>query len=93
MATVWKAYHPALDRYVAMKVLLPSFKEDPQFTERQCDLALQMDPEVPEGQFCMGLYYAKQGDTDRARSEFEIVVDTAPGFLAEQARRQLDRLD
>jgi serine/threonine protein kinase len=34
MATVWKAYHPALDRYVAIKVLHPSFKEDPQFTTR-----------------------------------------------------------
>jgi Tfp pilus assembly protein PilF/predicted Ser/Thr protein kinase len=34
MATVWKAYHPALDRYVAIKVLHPSFKEDPQFTAR-----------------------------------------------------------
>ncbi len=34
MATVWKAYHPALDRYVALKVLHPSFKEDPNFTAR-----------------------------------------------------------
>ena len=34
MATVWKAYHPALDRYVAIKVLHPSFKEDPQFAAR-----------------------------------------------------------
>jgi serine/threonine protein kinase len=34
MATVWKAYHAALDRYVALKVLHASFKEDPQFAAR-----------------------------------------------------------
>ncbi len=34
MATVYKAYHPALDRHVAIKVLHPAFKEDPQFLER-----------------------------------------------------------
>jgi serine/threonine protein kinase len=34
MATVFKAYHPALDRYVAIKVLHPAFKEDPHFLER-----------------------------------------------------------
>ncbi|RME98083.1 MAG: hypothetical protein D6768_18180, partial [Chloroflexi bacterium] len=34
MATVFKAYHPSLDRYVAIKVLHPAFKSDPQFFER-----------------------------------------------------------
>jgi serine/threonine-protein kinase len=34
MATVFKAYHAALDRYVAIKVLHPAFKEDPHFTSR-----------------------------------------------------------
>ena len=34
MATVFKAYHPNLDRYVAIKVLHPAFKLDPQFLER-----------------------------------------------------------
>ncbi len=34
MATVFKAYHPSLDRYVAIKVLHPAFKADPQFFER-----------------------------------------------------------
>jgi len=34
MATVFKAYHPALDRYVAIKVLHPAFQEDPQFLAR-----------------------------------------------------------
>jgi serine/threonine protein kinase len=34
MATVFKAYHPALDRFVAIKVLHPAFKEDPHFLER-----------------------------------------------------------
>jgi len=59
----------------------------------ECERALRMDPQVPEGHFCMGLFFAQQGDTESARREFEIVVDTAPGFLAEQARRQLDRLE
>ncbi len=34
MATVYKAYHPALDRYVAIKVLHAAFREDPSFTAR-----------------------------------------------------------
>ncbi len=34
MATVYKAYHAALDRYVAIKVLHPAFKEDPTFLAR-----------------------------------------------------------
>jgi serine/threonine protein kinase/tetratricopeptide (TPR) repeat protein len=34
MATVYKAYHPALDRYVAVKVLHPAFTEDPTFLAR-----------------------------------------------------------
>ena len=34
MATVFKAYHAALDRYVAIKVLHPAFLEDPSFLSR-----------------------------------------------------------
>jgi serine/threonine protein kinase len=34
MATVFKAYHAALDRYVAIKVLHPAFREDPNFAAR-----------------------------------------------------------
>jgi tRNA A-37 threonylcarbamoyl transferase component Bud32 len=34
MATVYKGYHAALDRYVAIKVLHPAFREDPSFTAR-----------------------------------------------------------
>jgi serine/threonine protein kinase len=34
MATVFKAYHAALDRYVALKVLHPAFLEDPNFQAR-----------------------------------------------------------
>ncbi len=34
MATVFKGYHAALDRYVAIKVLHPAFKEDPTFLAR-----------------------------------------------------------
>ncbi len=59
----------------------------------ECELALRLDARSPEGHFCMGVFYAQQGDTDLARREFEVVVDTAPGVLAELARRQLDRLE
>src|SRR5574341_2379059 len=34
MATVYKAYHANLDRYVAIKVLHPAFKEDKSFLAR-----------------------------------------------------------
>jgi serine/threonine-protein kinase len=34
MATVFKAYHPALDRHVAIKAMHPAFLEDPQFQAR-----------------------------------------------------------
>jgi serine/threonine protein kinase len=34
MATVYKAYHASLDRYVALKVLHPAFNEDQTFTTR-----------------------------------------------------------
>jgi serine/threonine-protein kinase len=34
MATVYKAYHAALDRYVAIKVLNPAIKDDPNFLSR-----------------------------------------------------------
>ncbi len=34
MATVFKAYHASLDRYVALKVLHPAFKQDPNFLSR-----------------------------------------------------------
>jgi serine/threonine protein kinase len=34
MATVFRAYHAALDRYVAMKVMHTAFTEDPNFLER-----------------------------------------------------------
>lgn len=34
MATVYKAYHASLDRYVALKVLHPAFHQDETFTAR-----------------------------------------------------------
>lgn len=34
MATVFKAYHPSLDRYVAIKALHPAFMEHPGFLDR-----------------------------------------------------------
>ena len=59
----------------------------------ESELALRLDAQVPEGHLCRGLYLAQTGETEGARREFEMVVETVPGFLAEQARRQLDRLD
>src|SRR5947209_12480028 len=34
MATVYRAYHPALDRYVAIKALPDFFADDPEYRER-----------------------------------------------------------
>jgi tRNA A-37 threonylcarbamoyl transferase component Bud32/tetratricopeptide (TPR) repeat protein len=34
MATVFKAYHPSLDRYVAIKVMHPALQSDPNFLAR-----------------------------------------------------------
>lgn len=46
MATVFKAYHAELDRYVALKVLHPAFLEDPNFLarfQREARLVAKMD--------------------------------------------------
>jgi len=46
MATVYKAYHPALDRYVALKVLHQAFLEDPNFLarfQREARLVARLD--------------------------------------------------
>ena len=46
MATVFKAYHAALDRYVAIKVLHPAFKEDANFLarfEREARIVAKLD--------------------------------------------------
>lgn len=46
MATVFKAYHPALDRYVAIKILHPAFKEDKNFIarfEREARIVAKLD--------------------------------------------------
>lgn len=46
MATVYKAYHPALDRYVAIKALHPAFMEDPNFLvrfQREARLVAKLD--------------------------------------------------
>jgi serine/threonine-protein kinase len=34
MATVYRAYHPALDRYVALKMMHPLFQQDEGFLSR-----------------------------------------------------------
>ena len=34
MATVYKAYHPALDRHVAIKVMDAALSKEPDFIER-----------------------------------------------------------
>ncbi len=46
MATVYKAYHPALDRYVAIKVLHSAFLEDESFLarfKREAKVVAQLD--------------------------------------------------
>ena len=46
MATVFKAYHPSLDRYVAIKALHPAFLEDPNFLarfQREARLVARLD--------------------------------------------------
>ncbi len=46
MATVYKAYHPALDRHVAIKILHPAFKEDQNFIarfEREARIVAKLD--------------------------------------------------
>ncbi len=46
MATVFKAYHASLDRYVALKVLHPNLYEDPTFTvrfQREAKLVAKID--------------------------------------------------
>ncbi len=46
MATVYKAYHPGLDRYVAIKVLHPDLKEDNTFIarfQREARLVAKLD--------------------------------------------------
>jgi len=66
---------------------------DVELGRSECELALRLDSKVPEGHFCMGLYFTRQGDTEQARREFEIMVDSGSEMLADQARRQLDRLE
>lgn len=41
MASVFKAYQPALDRYVALKVMSPTLTNDPVFVQRFYDEALR----------------------------------------------------
>ncbi len=46
MATVFKAYHARLDRYVAIKALHPAFTEDPNFLarfEREAQLVARLE--------------------------------------------------
>ncbi len=78
MASVFKAYHPALDRYVAIKVLHPAFMEDPNFLarfQREARVVAKLDHSniVPiydfaehEGQPYLVMKYV-QGETLKAR--------------------------
>lgn len=46
MATVFKAYHPALDRFVALKAMHPAFLEEPNFLarfQREARLVAQLE--------------------------------------------------
>lgn len=53
MATVYKAYHAALDRYVALKVLHPAFSEDKTFELRFQREARGGEARTPA--YCAGL--------------------------------------
>jgi serine/threonine protein kinase len=58
MATVYKAYHAGLDRYVALKVLHSDLTEDPTFTarfQREARLVAKLDHPniVPVHDFAM----------------------------------------
>ena len=78
MATVFKAYHAALDRYVAIKALHPAFGEDPNFEarfQREARLVAKLDHPniVPvydyaeyEGRPYLVMKYI-EGDTLKAR--------------------------
>lgn len=80
MATVYKAYHPSLDRYVAIKALHPAFMEHPGFIdrfEREAKLVAKLEHPniVPiydfsehEGRPYLVLKYVR-GETLKARLE------------------------
>ena len=58
MATVHKAYHAALDRYVVLKALHPAFLEEQNFLAR-----FQREARLLQAEF-----NAKQGQTDSVRN-------------------------
>jgi serine/threonine protein kinase len=78
MAAVFKAYHPALDRHVALKVLHPAFSHEPDFLARfrreaQVVARLEHSNIVPvydfaeyEGRPYLGMKFI-DGETLRAR--------------------------
>src|ERR1700690_334744 len=78
MATVYKAYHAALDRYVALKALHPAFGEDPNFQapfQREARLVAKLEhPHIvpiydyaeDEGRPYLVMKYI-EGDTLKAR--------------------------
>jgi Tfp pilus assembly protein PilF len=53
----------------------------------ECEPALRPDAQVPEGHFRRRSYLARTGNTEGARREFEMAMESALAFLAEQARR------
>jgi serine/threonine protein kinase len=65
MATVNKAYHAALDRYVLLKVLHPAFLEEQNFLAR-----FQREARLLQAEF-----NAKQGQTDSARNLLTALLD------------------
>jgi len=55
MATVYKAYHPRLDRYVAIKVMHKAFTEDAGFIARATSTAtraISFSPPPPSSLTC-----------------------------------------
>jgi Tfp pilus assembly protein PilF len=60
----------------------------------ELEAALRLDSELPEAHLGMGLYWKAVGDIEKARREFEFVVQSdAKPWLVTEARRELQELE
>jgi serine/threonine protein kinase len=82
IATVYKAYHPKLDRYVAIKVIASDYAQEPDFLEsfsREAQIIAQLDhPHI------LPFYdFGRQGDI------CYIVMKYMPGCLSDRLGQPL----